>query len=592
MSSFVRMLAASRALAIALAILTTIAAPLRAQSPSQTRVSARLTTGVVKLGSDLRLIVEVEGVQDASFTALPAVDGLKFGAIEGPSRTYLEQIAGGRRYQSQTLSWSVLVHPLRKGDFTIPSLTVRADGRDVATRELDLRVVEDIQGEELGILEIDAPTQVAEGQPFTMELRFGWDAALDQNINYANLSLPWMGELAGLLELDPPPSAPGTSTVDLNLNSRDRIRAERAGTKAQNGRSFEMLRVRKRFIATRAGKLGFATSHFEFGRISDTGFFSTRQAVHDTYFKLFPAFDIDVFKLPDSGKPLDFGGAVGRISAHASADRRDVDVGDSIKLAVEWTGDANLEFFDPPDLARMEAFKSFRVYGTTDRKAYDRRTVTYDIAPISPDVHAIPSVPLSVFDPAKKAYVSVDTDPIEIRVRPLKNAAGLAPEVGATSTELDIRDIHTRAAEVRETPLPGSRSILIALFAVPAAWLVARTLVRRRGDPDAPLARARRKARKALVRDLASARTASEQTHALHRFLAARSGETEEAWLGRDVEAWSRAAHERVAIGADEARALAELVADLDRRTYAGGDESLESARVIELADRLATGGL
>ena len=33
---------------------------------------------------------------------------------------------------------------------------------------------------------------------------------------------------------------------------------------------------------------------------------------------------------------------------------RDVDAGDSIKLSVEWSGDGNLDFFDPPDLARIE----------------------------------------------------------------------------------------------------------------------------------------------------------------------------------------------------------------------------------------------
>jgi BatD DUF11 like domain len=581
--------------AIVLALASSFRAPASPAAPQrQARVSARLSTGVVKLGSDVHLIIEVEGVEDAKIGGLPTVDGLKIGAIEGPSLSMMEEISGGRRVTSRTLAWSALVRPTRKGDFTIPPVTVRADGRDLATRELELRVVEDLQGEELGFFEIDAPAQVADGQPFTIELRFGWDAALDQSINYANLSLPWMGELAGLVELDAPAAPPGTSIIELQLNSHDRIRAERAGTKPANGRTFELLRVRKRYIATRPGKLEFATSHLEFGRITGGSgfFFNSRPAEKETYYKGFPAFDIDVFKLPEKGRPLDFTGAVGRISAHASADRRDVDVGDSIKLAVEWTGDANLEFFDPPDLARMEAFKGFRVYGTTDRKAYDRRTVTYDIAPISADVHAIPSVALPVFDPTKKSYATVDTDPIDIRVRPLKNAAGLGPEIGASSAELDIRDIHTHAASWSEARAPGTKALLAALFGVPVAWLALRTFVRRRGDPDAPSARARRRARKALARELAAARKASEQTRALCRFLAARSGESEEAWLGRDVVAWSRAEHAGLAVGPDEARGLAALFADLDERAYAGGDEGLDAARMIELADRLAKGGL
>jgi hypothetical protein len=584
----------TRLLASCLLLICAFAAPAAAQPQAQVRVSARLSTGVVKLGSEVRLIVEVEGARAASIPEAPSVDGLRIaGFPRDPSVEESFSVYNGRQSQSRKLTWVTAIQPLHKGEFTIPSFTVRADGRDLATRELSLKVVEDLQGEELGFFEMDAPTQVAEGQPFTLELRFGWDVALDQSINYANLSLPWLGELAGLVELDAPASAPGTSNVELNLNSHDRIRAERVGNKTVGGRTFNMLRVRKRYIATRSGKLEFATSHFEFGRITENlGFFNNRPSEKQTYYKRFPAFDIEVVKLPDKDRPFDFSGAVGRVNAQATADRRDVDAGDSIKLSVEWTGDANLEFFDPPDLAHMEAFKNFRVYGTTDRKAYDRRTVTYDIAPISTDVHAIPPVPLSVYDPVKKAYVTVDTDPIDIRVRALKAAGGLGPEVGQTSTELDIKDIHTRPVAQRETPRPGTKTLLAALIGVPLLWLAGRTLVRRRGDPDAPRQRARRAARKKLARELASARRASQQARALERFLAARSGESEEAWLGRDVRAWSELEHPGLALSAEDARALADLNARLDERTYAGGDEALDAALFLEMADRLVKGGL
>ena len=69
--------------------------------------------------------------------------------------------------------------------------------------------------------------------------------------------------------------------------------------------------------------------------------------------------------LPEQGRPLDFSGAVGTFHASARADRTDVDVGDSIKLSVEWTGDGNLEFFAPPELDRLDAFAGFRVFGKT-----------------------------------------------------------------------------------------------------------------------------------------------------------------------------------------------------------------------------------
>jgi hypothetical protein len=126
---------------------------------------------------------------------------------------------------------------------------------------------------------------------------------------------------------------------------------------------------------------------------------------------------------------------------------------------------------------------------------------------------------------------------------------------------------------------------------VPLAWLGLRTAVRRRADPDAPVERARRAAKKVLRREIAAASTASAQARALERFLAARTGESAQAWVGRDVVEWSREAGAgRLAL--EDARALAALQAELDQRTYAGRDEPVDGASVLAIADRVAQGGL
>ena len=77
-------------------------------------------------------------------------------------------------------------------------------------------------------------------------------------------------------------------------------------------------------------------------------------------------------------------GAVGVLSVRASADTRDVVVGDSIKLTVDWTGDGNLEFFEAPDLGLFDAFRGFQVYGSAEEKSLDRRRVVYDLVTDTP----------------------------------------------------------------------------------------------------------------------------------------------------------------------------------------------------------------
>ena len=590
----VRQAAELRARVVWIALLALVLAlPARAFAQGQPSVTAQLSTGIVKLGQNVALLIQVDNARDATIDSFPEVDGLRIGPLGPMSTSQQSVISGGRWVSSYSLSWRVPVVATRKGEFKIPPITVEAAGQRIQTRELLLKVVEDLQGEELGFFEIDAPDEVAEGQPFSLELRFGWDSQLESRINYANLALPWVGELPGVIELDAPASAPNASFVELNLNSRDRIRAERLNAPMQGkDRTFNVLRVRKRYLAARAGKIEIPTSTLEFGQIDQGGgFFNVRPTCEkETYYKRFPGFTIDVLKLPEDGRPVSFGGAVGRIQAMATADRRDVTVGDSIKVTVEWTGEANLEFFDAPDPSTLDAFKAFRLYGTNDKKSYERRTVVYDLAPISPDVKEIPPIPLDVYDPAKKAYVKVETQPLAIQVRPLKNAVSLGVEDGKPGTALDIRDIDAKPiagahAEVRRGWMPWS-----ALGAVFFGWIALRTWVRKQGDPDAPRARARRNAAKVLARELGSAAKASEQARALERFLAARTGESPNAWLGRDVVAWTE--ESGASLGVDDARALAATRAKLDEREWAGTDQPIERAELVALAERLVKGGL
>jgi hypothetical protein len=574
------------------ALVWALAAPaLRAQTPT---VNARLTATVVKLGGDTKLVIEIENAGDASIGALPDVPNVRFGPVGSPSIEQFFSIVNGRQTQSRSLRWVISVQPTQKGEYTLPPIPIDVDKRKFATRELSFKAVEDIQGDEFGLFEIDAPKEVVEGQPFLVEMRFGWDSSLTRQINYAKLSVPWLGGLAGLLELDPPAAAGGVQTTQLLLNERSRVAAEQVGEQKVGGRSFFVLRVRKRFIATRSGPLELPTSDFEFGRAAQEGFFS-RSDPGVSYYKRSPAPRIEVTKLPLEGQPLDFSGAVGTLQVSATADRRQVEVGDSIKLTVDWSGQGNLEFFVPPDVARLDAFRGFRVYGSNDRKSFERRSVTYDIAPLSADVKEIPPVPLVVYDLATKSYKTIQTLPIQIGVTPLKNASTLSEEPGARDLQIDIRDIQTRPESGGGGSGPGSGVLFGTGGFVLVGWLALRSSVRKRGDPDSARAKERRGARRMLARDLASARTASDEARALRRFLAARAGDSGEAWVGRDYAAWAAARADSGDVRVSDPGALVELQqlsAALDERTWNGNDAPIGAEKITNVADRLAKGGL
>jgi hypothetical protein len=442
-------------------------------------------------------------------------------------------------------------------------------------------VAEDLEGADYGYLAVTPSSPfVVEGQPFTVELTFGWDA--NDKVGFAELNLPWWDSLPGAIVLDSPPVPPQSRVEGVEING-ERNDAEQAPAAARGGREFVTLKIRRTYLPTRAAALEFPTSFFEFGRDRQISIFNTRRESH--FVKAEP-FTVEVVPLPSEGQPADFSGAVGKFTMRASVDARDVRVGDSIKFAVEWSGQGNLQFFTPPDLAALDAFRGFRVYGTTEEKSFERRKVVYDLAPLSTDVKELPGLSLSVFDPAEKRYVSVSSAPIPLRVRPLERSATLAD--AEKTFERDLADIDARPLELRGASSAGGKDgfLAVALVLVPLLGLFVRAELRRRhGDPDAPRARARRKAEKELRAALTRASSAADDVRAFHAFLGARTGEPPEAWNGRDVARWS--AERATPLAAENARHLAQGLARLDSAAY-GGAARVPAAELLDLARAFA----
>jgi hypothetical protein len=437
------------------------------------------------------------------------------------------------------------------------------------------------------------PERPVEKQPVEIEMLFGWDAGLPR-VTYANLILPWWGKLRELLELEMPPSVTAHE-LTIPLNGRDRIAVEEVARHQEGGRTFRTFRLRRVFLPTRPGTISLSQPFLEFGEADSGGIFSRGR--RETFFVAGEPMVIDVRRLPEEGQPVDFTGAIGTFDVRASADTRDVDVGESIKVEVRYAGDGNLQFFDPPDLSRDGAFSGFRVFGSTNRaKSLDRRTIEFDLAPLHAEVTEIPPIRLPVYDPEAGEYTEVATEAIPIRVRALEGEVALAGGEEGRGFSDDIRDIRTApiAARAGDGPAaPGPLALGLVAAGAVVAWLALRTEVRRRrGDPDAPVERRRRRARRDLARDLAAAEDESDELHALLRFLAARTREPDWAWVGRDpLEFLGDADDPELAEGGE---VLALTLGRLERAAYAhrNGEDKPGHREILNVADQLIRGGL
>ena len=554
-----------------------------AQEPE---VNVELATPLVRLGGTVRLNVTVENTRDAHIqTPLPSVDGLRLGVPRGPNINQSFTIIQGRAQHHTTVEWTIDVRPMRAGDFEIPPLSLIVNGKTIQApdKPMTLRVIEDTEGAEQGFLEIEVPEKVYEGQPFTVRARFGFDQ--DLPVDRHGLYLPWWKALRGVIELES--SALDRGRDRIVVNDREETDIEPLDRFERGGSVMRAFEFKHRYLASRPGKLELDASTYQFGVTVERGIGFRPDRVRYRYAQSKPH-TIEVLPIPEEGRPFEWSGAVGMIEASRRVDRRDLREGDTVSLTVSWTGDANLAFFDPPDLKRLDSFSGFRVVGTTDQSFADERRVRYDLVAADPDLQEIPAVPLWTFNPESERFERIETRPVPIRVAPVEDTI-VGFEEQAKIDAVDIADIHTQVATGRVLRPVGTRWLFSMALGVPLLWWIVRTLVRRRGDPDAPQARRRRTARRCLARELQAARSASEQEAALACFLGRRTGESDTAWLGRDIETWLA---EQGQPTTGPAAAWIELARDLDQRAWAGDDQPLERERILAVADQLLRGGV
>ena len=555
----------------------------QAELQDPVKVNVRITKPLVKLGAQTDVRITVQGTREAEILEIPEVDGLLMGRLLGPQTTEIMEAFGGRVQRRTTLEWSFAVRPSRAGEFTIPPIQLRIQG-NVGTypdQPITVRVIEDLEGADHCFLKvIDAPERVFEGQPFDLDLRFGTDLTSGE----VDLYLPWWPNPRGVLDVE---NSTRALPFRFRVNERTEAGVAELPGEERSGISFRVFQLSRRYIATRPGTLDYEAGTFQFSEVlrRATVFSSGR---FKRYYAQSEPFEIEVLPVPEEGRPLEWTGAVGEMSAQRRVTRRDVDVGGTITLEVFWSGLGNLEFFDIPDLKRLDEFKDFRVLGIEDKQYFDERRVSIDLVPTSAEIEEIPAVPLWVFNPEKEAYELIKTDPVPIRVRFVEDEVSSSEEwVGG----IDIHDLKSAPQDAESTPTLGAARLLSSGLGLLLGWWMTRTLVRKRqGDPNSASARRRRRALKGLEGKLNRATSSSSQAAALARFLAARSMEPDSAWIGRDLTQWCDL-NEASGRLRDAMGGVAHLLSELDEAAWAQEDHPMDRARIRAVARDLIREG-
>jgi len=172
-----------------------------------------------------------------------------------------------------------------------------------------------------------------------------------------------------------------------------------------------------------------------------------------------------VLALPETGRPPQFGGAVGRFTISAEATPREVELGGTLQLVVTIEGEGNFETFAAPDVARLDGF---RLLSQREEREAGRFRLEAELTVSSPRVRDVPPVEFAYFDPnGTGRYAMERTAPLPLRVLATKTADPMTP----ASLPLDIPV---------EQPAQASDLLLYVGIAVGAVVLVALLLRARR----------------------------------------------------------------------------------------------------------------
>jgi hypothetical protein len=140
---------------------------------------------------------------------------------------------------------------------------------------------------------------------------------------------------------------------------------------------------------------------------------------------------ITVKPLPSSGRPKDFGGAVGDFEFSVSTSKKSLKASESLQAIVAVSGSGNLKLFQLPEPempGSLEVYEpEFNENVRTNLSGMQGKVSNnYTVVPSSKGKYPIPSITFSYFDPSSETYKTLSSQEIMIDVveGPLDNLAG------------------------------------------------------------------------------------------------------------------------------------------------------------------------
>ncbi len=266
---------------------------------------------------------------------------------------------------------------------------------------------------------------------------------------------------------------------------------------------------------------------------------------------------------PTSGRPADFGGAVGRLRLSTQMDTTGSRVGDPLLLTVRVSGTGNVKLFPRPDVgipwASLVRGDERVQVDTTARKIAGTKEFDWVLTPRIAGELDLPPIHYSYFNPDTRRYEVASTTSRHLRV-----GAGTLASADTARDERALLPLRTRYRGAPRAPLHEHPAFWVVLALVPIPALSLGTRERRRRVAALVPDHAARLA--TLARVGAGATTASDVRRAFNSALADRLGLTAESFTRTGALARSL---RRRGVSTDVAMRAEQYLRELDEAAFA-----------------------
>jgi hypothetical protein len=443
-------------------VLFTLLFCLATLSAAETTISASLSESTTDVDHPVQLEIKIE---NARITRPPTVNapGLSVNFAGTSSRTQILNFQA-----SSITTFTYIVTPTKEGVFDIPSIEVSAGGKVYRTSSLTLKVIhgnsnsadQQTNPDKPYFAELVVPKDSAfVGEQIPIELRFYFNQRM-QYQPYPQGQYPLIDGEGFVTRKYPEPT-------EKQLES--------------NGRVYHVVVYRTGLTGVKPGKLELqsATQSFlistPFGLRNAPGFIDPTEAFQQQVVDVKTnGASIEIKPLPTAGRPATFSGAVGDFTLATSAQPTKARTGDPVSLKVEIKGLGNFDRIEKPALINAEGWRTYEP--SEETQALDDlglsavKTFSFPLI-AAKQVHGLPTVEFSYFDPNAEKYVTLKSSPINIEIEG-EQLSDMTPSPVMTGTSpsaqikppptLDVLDIRTHL------PTPAS---FLFLTENPAFWL-------------------------------------------------------------------------------------------------------------------------